>query len=264
MPEAGERAPILPLLPIAVMIMLESLSQTSLVAAFLAGLLSFVSPCVLPLVPSYLMYITGLSLNQLTDSVEQHRLRKTIVVNALLFIMGFSLVFIAFGASASLIGQILTDYQHLIRKVGGVFIILFGLCLTGMLQLRFLMIEKRLHLRTRPAGYAGSLLIGATFAAGWTPCIGPILGSILLYASTKGSAAYGLKLLAVYSLGLALPFLIASLAINTFLSRVKAFHRFMRVIMVVSGLILIAFGIMLLSNPVSRLAALFPDLGIRL
>src|SRR5262249_6628959 len=126
--------------------MLDSLPQTSLLAAFLAGSLSFVSPCVLPLVPSYLMYITGLSLNQLTDAAERRLERTTIVVNAFLFIVGFSLVFIAFGASASLLGQLLTDQQQLIRKVGGIIIMCFGLYTMGIVKLRFLMTEKRIHL----------------------------------------------------------------------------------------------------------------------
>jgi cytochrome c-type biogenesis protein len=165
--------------------MLDSLSPTSLMAAFLAGLLSFVSPCVLPLVPSYLMYITGLSLDQLADVDERRVARKTIVMNSLLFIGGFSLVFMAFGTSASLIGRILTDYQHVIRKIGGVVIIVFGLYVLEVVNLRFLMVEKRLHFRSRPIGYAGSFLIGATFAAGWTPCVGPVLGTILIYASTS-------------------------------------------------------------------------------
>ena len=143
-----------------------------MVAFFAKIFLSFVSPCVLSLVPSYLIYITGLSLDQLVDSDEWHGVRKTIIANALLFIAGFSLVFIAFGASASLIGLMLTDYQDLIRKVGGTFIILFGLYLIGLLKLRLLMTEKHVHLQTRPVGYAGSLLVGAAFAAGWTPSSG--------------------------------------------------------------------------------------------
>jgi len=239
------------------MIMLESLSQTSLVAAFLAGLLSFVSPCVLPLVPSYLMYITGLSLNQLTDSVERHRLQKTIVVNALSFIMGFSLVFIAFGASASLIGQVLTDYQHLIRKVGGAFIILFGLYVTGILKLRFLMIEKRLHLRTRPTGYAGSLLIGGTFAAGWTPCVGPVLGTMLLYASATDTLADGVTLLAFYSLGLGLPLFVAAMGVDHFLAYFKKVRGYIGVASKVSGLFLIVFGLLLYCDSLALLTAFF-------
>ena len=158
----------------------QSIQQISLLAAFTAGLLSFVSPCVLPLVPSYISYITGLSVEQLADAAERQRQRKPIVLNSLIFIAGFSTVFIAFGASASLIGQMLITYQDYIRKIGGLLIIMFGLYLLGVLNLGFLTSEKRLHFRNRPAGYLGSFLIGVAFAAGWTPCVGPVLAGILL------------------------------------------------------------------------------------
>lgn len=163
--------------------MTESFPHTSLLTAFLAGLLSFASPCVLPLVPSYLMYITGLSLEQLSDSTERQRRSQAIVANSCLFIAGFSIVFIAFGASASAVGRLLTDYQDFIRKVGAGTMVLFGLHLMGLVTLSWFMMEKRVHLRSRPVGYLGSMVIGATFAAGWTPCVGPLLGSMLLFAS---------------------------------------------------------------------------------
>jgi cytochrome c-type biogenesis protein len=242
--------------------MLESLPQTSLMAAFLAGLLSFVSPCVLPLVPSYLMYVTGLSLDQLSDSAERHRLRNTIVANALLFIAGFSIVFIAFGASASLIGQILTDYQHLIRKVGGVLIVLFGLYVMGILNLRFLMTEKRIHLRNRPAGYAGSVLIGATFAAGWTPCVGPVLGTMLMYASTTDTLTDGVTLLAFYSLGLGLPLFAAAMGVDRFLVSFKRVRRYHKQVSAVSGLFLIIFGVIVYSDSLALLTSFFERHGI--
>jgi cytochrome c-type biogenesis protein len=231
-------------------------------AAFLAGLLSFVSPCVLPLVPSYLMYITGLSLDQLSDSLERHRLRNTIVANALLFIAGFSLVFIAFGASASLIGQMLTDYQYLIRKVGGVFIVLFGLYLMGILNLSFLMAEKRIHLRNRPAGYAGSVLIGATFAAGWTPCVGPVLGTMLMYASTTDTFADGVTLLGFYSLGLGLPLFASALGVDRFLICFKHVREYGRAMSAVSGMFLIIMGLLIYSDSFALLTSLFERHGI--
>lgn len=194
--------------------MTESFSHTSLMTAFLAGLLSFASPCVLPLVPSYLMYITGLSLEQLNNPTERGRLRRSIAANSCLFIAGFALVFIAFGASASAVGRLLTDHQDLIRKVGAGVMILFGLHLMGIFTLSFLMAEKRVHLRTRPAGYLGSIVIGATFAAGWTPCVGPVLGTMLLYASTTDTLADGVTLLAFYSLGLGLPLFAAAMGLD--------------------------------------------------
>ena len=242
--------------------MLDSLPQTSLMAAFLAGLLSFISPCVLPLVPSYLMYITGLSLDQLSDSAERHRLRKTIVANALLFIGGFSIVFIAFGASASLIGQLLTDYQHVIRKVGGVLIVLFGLYLMGILNLRFLMTEKRIHLRNRPAGYAGSALIGATFAAGWTPCVGPVLGTMLMYASTTDTLADGVTLLAFYSLGLGLPLFAAAMGVDRFRASFRRVRRYQKAVSASSGLFLIIFGLIIYSDSLTLLTSFFERYGI--
>jgi len=242
--------------------MLESLSQTSLIAAFLAGLLSFVSPSVLPLIPSYLMYLTGLSLDQLNDAAERRRSRKTIVASSLLFIAGFSFVFIAFGASASLIGQVLIDYQHLIRKVGGVFIILFGLSLMGLLNFRILMAEKRSYLRSRLAGYTGSLLIGATFAAGWTPCVGPVLSTILLYASTTETLADGVILLAFYSVGLGLPLFVAALGVDRFLVRFKHVREYERPMSAVSGLFLIGFGLMIYNDSLALLTSFFERHGM--
>ena len=242
--------------------MLDSVPHTSLMAAFVAGLLSFISPCVLPLVPSYLMYITGLSLDQLFDAVERRRLRKTIVVNSLMFITGFSLVFIAFGASASLIGQFLTDHQQLIRKSGGVFIILFGLYVMGILNLGFLMTERRIHLRSRPAGYAGSLLIGATFAAGWTPCVGPVLGAILLYASTTETLMDGIILLVFYSVGLGLPFFGAAIGIDRFLVLFKRVRGYLGVVQAMSGALLVLFGFLVYDNSFAVLTSFFERYGI--
>jgi cytochrome c-type biogenesis protein len=242
--------------------MIELLPQTSLMAAFLAGSLSFVSPCVLPLVPSYLMYITGLSLEQLVDSAEQNRLRKTIAINALLFIAGFSLVFIAFGASASLIGRLLTDHQPLIRKVGGILIVLFGLYLLGIVKLTFLMSEKRIHFRSRPAGYLGSLLIGATFAASWTPCVGPVLGTMLMYASTTDTLADGVILLAFYSLGLGLPLFAAAMGVDRFLAYFTQVRAYVGVVSSVSGIFLIVFGLIIYSDSLALLTSFFERHGI--
>jgi len=242
--------------------MLDSLPQTSLLAAFLAGFLSFVSPCVLPLVPSYLMYITGLSLDQLTDSAERRRERTTIVTNALLFIVGFSVVFIAFGASASLIGQVLTNHQQLLRKLGGVCIMLFGLYVMGIVKLRFLMTERRIHLRSRPAGYVGSLLIGATFAAGWTPCVGPVLGAMLMYASTTDTLADGVTLLAFYSLGLSLPLFAAAMGMEQFLAYFKHVRGYLGIMSRVSGLFLVIFGLAIYNDSLTLITSLFESYGI--
>jgi cytochrome c-type biogenesis protein len=240
------------------------MNDVSIPMAFLAGLLSFLSPCVLPILPSYISFITGVSFEDLTSGEEKKRVRLLTITNSLAFVSGFSAVFISLGASSSLIGQLLYKYQGLIRIGGGILVIIFGLFISGFIKLTPLLKEKRFHLHGRPAGYLGAFLIGMTFAAAWTPCIGPILGTILLYAAAEGSTIYGLKLLTIYSLGLALPFFLSSLAINTFLSYSKVINRFMRVIMFLSGMLLIIFGIMLLSNKVRELSQLFPDFSIPL
>ena len=238
------------------------MKDVSFSLAFLAGVLSFLSPCVLPLVPSYITFITGVSFEDLKEGTDRKRIRFLTITNSLAFIGGFSLIFIALGASSSMIGGFLLQYQDWIRIIGGVLVIFFGLFVSGIIRLDFLTRERKFHLSGKPAGYVGTFLVGMTFAAAWTPCIGPILGTILLYASSKGSAAYGFKLLAVYSLGLALPFFISSLMFNSFLSYSAKIRKYMRGIMLVSGLVLIAFGVLLLTNNVRQLTALFPDIGI--
>lgn len=242
--------------------MTESIQQISLVAAFTAGLLSFVSPCVLPLVPSYISYITGLSLDQLADAAERERFRTTIIVNSLLFIAGFSCVFIAFGASASLIGQVLITYQDYIRKIGGLLIIVFGLYLLGVLKLNFLQTEKRLHFKSRPAGYLGSFLIGVAFAAGWTPCVGPVLGTILLYASTTDALTNGVALLTSYSLGLGLPLFMTALGVDRFLAYFKQVRAYLWGVTAVSGAFLVVVGVMIYANSLTMITSFLERYGI--
>lgn len=234
----------------------------SLFLAFAAGLLSFVSPCVLPLVPSYITYITGLTLEELTSETERARVRGVIIINSLLFIAGFSAVFIAFGASASLIGQLLTTYQDFIRKLGGVLIVVFGLYVMGMLKLNFLMSEARIHLKSRPAGYVGSVLVGVAFAAGWTPCVGPILGTILVYASTTDSMLTGVKLLSSYSLGIGLPLFITALAVDSFLNYFKKLRGYMYGISVASGVFLVLVGVLIYTNSLTILTGELERHGI--
>jgi cytochrome c-type biogenesis protein len=239
------------------------MKDVSFPLAFLAGIMSFLSPCVLPLLPSYVSFITGVSFEDLTTGADRRKIRYLTVTNSLAFILGFSTVFIALGASSSAVGKFMFEYQEWIRIGGGILIIVFGLFVAGFLKMDFLMRDKKVHLSGKPAGYVGTFLVGMTFAAGWTPCIGPILGTILLYASSQGSAFYGFKLLAVYSLGLALPFFISSLAMNSFLSYSKKLMRYMRVIMIISGLLLILFGILLLTNRVREFTGFLPDFGIK-
>ncbi|MCI0468792.1 MAG: cytochrome c biogenesis protein CcdA [Nitrospirae bacterium] len=237
------------------------MNDVTFTLAFAAGVLSFLSPCVLPLVPAYVSVITGLSLDELRQS-SASRITKNLG-HTIAFVLGFSTIFISLGASSSLIGHLLFKYQDYLRIFGGVLTIIFGLFIAGFLKMDFLMKDKRFHADRGPTGYIGVFLIGMSFAAGWTPCIGPILGTILIYASSQASASYGLKLLTVYSLGLAIPFILATLAINVFFTYTRKIHKFMRAIMIINGLILIIFGGMLLTNQVGRLSALFPDIGIK-
>jgi cytochrome c-type biogenesis protein len=229
----------------------------NVLVAMAAGLLSFLSPCVLPLLPSYISFVAGVSFEEVQGTVANPRTRRAILVNSLLFVLGFSLVFIALGAGATLVGQVLFAKQDLIRKIGGIFIILMGLYVAGWLRIPFLMREWRVELKDRPAGYLGALVVGITFAAGWTPCIGPILGSILTLASVSQTADTGIKMLAAYSLGLAIPFLVCSLAIQRFAVFFDRFKRFFPVVTRLSGLILIALGLLLVTDyftVLSRLA----------
>ncbi len=242
--------------------MSQSITNISLVAAFSAGLLSFVSPCVLPLVPSYISYITGLSIEQLTDATVRSKFKKSIIVNALLFIAGFTAVFVSFGASASFIGQALMTYQDHIRRIGGILIIVFGLYLLGVLNISFLKMEHRFQFRSRPVGYVGSFLIGVAFAAGWTPCVGPVLGTILLYASTTDSMINGVLLLTSYSLGLGLPLFLTALGVDRFLAYFKQARLYLWAVSTVSGVLLIIVGIMIYANTLTMITSFLEQHGV--
>ncbi len=240
------------------------MNDVSFGLAFIAGVVSFLNPCVMPLIPSYISYITGLSFKDLSGSEDRSRIRKVTLINSLLFVAGFSFIFVLLGASSSTLGRLFYQYRDIVRIAGGILIIIFGLFVAGILNLGFLMRERRFELRDRPAGLLGSFIIGMTFGAGWTPCIGPILGSILIYASTKDSVLYGMGLLGVYSIGLGIPFILSGVAINIFLSYMKKLQRYMRYVMLLSGLILIAFGIILLTNSMGLISQYMPDIGIKL
>lgn len=230
--------------------------------AFSAGFLSFVSPCVLPLIPSYVSYITGISFEDLVEGGDDKNFTKVTLYNSLAFILGFTIVFVSLGASSSYFGSLLRDYQELIMRVGGVLVIVFGLFIMGILKLDFINRDKKFHLQEKPAGYIGSVFVGIVFAAGWTPCIGPLLGSILSIATSEGSVLFGVELLLVYSIGLGIPFLITSLALNTFLRHVPKVTKHMRVITTISGLILIAIGLLLVTDRFTELSNLFQSMGL--
>jgi cytochrome c-type biogenesis protein len=220
-------------------------------AAFLAGLLSFLSPCVLPVVPSYLSYITGMS-----SAAEMQRRRHIAMVHAGLFVTGFSIIFILLGMTATAFGRMLNYYQDWLARAGGLLIIVFGLFTMGVLKIPVLMREARFDMADKPVGYLGSVLAGLAFGAGWTPCIGPILGSILLYisASPDANLGRGLPLMLSYSLGLAIPFLVAAFALERFLLWSKAFRRYIIWVERVAGALLVFFGLLLLTGQFTRLA----------
>jgi cytochrome c-type biogenesis protein len=222
-------------------------THVSIAVAFWAGVVSFISPCVLPLLPSYLTFITGMSFEDLKVA-DARAVRRATVIHSLFFILGFTIVFVAMGALFGFLGETLFQFKGIIRRVGAVLIILMGVYITGLVRLPFLDREKKVHLRDKPAGYLGSGIVGVTFAAGWSPCLGPIVGCILGLAMIGSSmnAAYGIALLLVYSIGLGVPFLLASLAFNTFLSLFNRFKRFIPVVNIVSGLMLVALGVFLL------------------
>jgi cytochrome c-type biogenesis protein len=228
--------------------------QITYIGAFVAGLLSFLSPCVLPLIPSYITYITGLSFSDLDAEHPTSVVRRKTMLHSLAFICGFTVVFVLLGASATYIGSFLKENMELLRKGGGVLIIVFGIHVTGLVPLKWLLGEKRVSLKQKPTGFLGSFLVGLAFAAGWTPCIGPILASILMIAATEEHVGQGIVLLLLYSVGLGIPFLLSSLALHRFISIFNRFKRHIRLFEIVTGFFLIFVGILIFSNWLSRLA----------
>lgn len=228
--------------------------MVDLFVALAAGLLSFLSPCVLPLIPSYLSLVSGVSLAQMR-SPEAPEVRRRVVLHSLAFIVGFSLVFVSLGASASYLGSFFLAYRGWIRLAGGVFVILIGLYLLGLFKLAFLERYFQFDLKDRPAGYLGSFLAGITFAAAWTPCVGPILGAILTLAGTAGEIGRGLSLLSAYAFGLAVPFFLSALAVDSFLRFSKAFQRYVHAVHVGAGILLLIAGVLLVTDYMSVLNA---------
>jgi len=217
-------------------------NSVSLLVAFFSGLLSFFSPCVLPLIPLYLSFITGLSIEQLD------RGNKNVLAEILLFCSGFSLVFISLGASAISFGNFLINNKNLIEIIGGIIIVLFGLHTLGLFRIKFLDYEKRLHLNSRPLNIFGSFIVGVTFAIGWTPCIGPILGTILTLAATKNTLSQGIFLLGSYSIGLAVPFILIGLSLDRFLKYFSRMKKYSRIISIIIGMLLLGIGFYLLGK----------------
>jgi cytochrome c-type biogenesis protein len=219
-----------------------------LFVAFAAGLLSFLSPCVLPLVPSYIGFLTGMSLPEMSGR------RRFALAHALLFVLGFSLVFVLLGASATALGRALNYYQLWLQRIGGALIIGFGLVCLGVIRVGFLGQERRVQVEQKPVGYVGSVLVGMAFAAGWTPCIGPVLGAILGLAATSSDLSRGMLLLAAYSAGLAVPFLLAAVALESFLGWFQRFRRYLPWVMRLSGALLVFVGLLMVTGEFTRLA----------
>lgn len=225
--------------------------------AFTAGILSFASPCVLPLIPSYLTYITGLSFQQLEGAHPSAKVRVTVLLHSICFIVGFSVVFVLLGAIAGIASN---KFQSHLREglvwletIGGLFIFLFGVHMTGLFHFGVLLGEKRVQLHRKPSGFIGTFIVGVAFAAGWTPCIGPILASILVIAASSGGVSQGIGLLATYSIGLGIPFLVSGLLFHQFLSAFNRFRKYIRIIEICTGVLLMAVGIMLMFHMMGKL-----------
>lgn len=231
----------------------------SLGIAFLAGLASFLSPCVLPIVPSYVSYVTGLTLDDLRDGGAVAR--RQAAIHSGLFILGFSLLFVGLGATATAVGRTLSRLLPLFQQVGGVVVVVFGLYMLGVLKIPALMRERRLGRSLEPVGRVGSVLAGVAFGAGWTPCVGPILASILLYAGMQGTMGRGTLLLSAYSLGLALPFFAAAVAFNWTLTRLRPLRRWLGPLERATGAFLVVLGVLLITGRFAALSGFFAGFG---
>lgn len=243
--------------------MTANIGIAEIAATFGIGFLTFVSPCVLPIIPSYLAYISGTSFEDLTDDQQTSGIRAKTFIHSLMFVLGFSLIFIILGASATFIGRFLSAHISLITKIAGAVVIFFGLHLSGLVKLNFLMQEHRMDVKEKPAGLAGSFLVGLAFGAGWTPCVGPLLGTALGLASTKDTVLSGIVLLGAYAMGMGLPFLLASLAFNHFLSYSKKLKKYMDKFTMASGIFLIVMGVLMISGLFGPLSSWIQGIFVR-
>lgn len=231
------------------------MNEVSVLVVFTAGLFSFLSPCVLPLIPSYLSFLSGVSLEEMRSGTMPGNIRRQVVLNSLFFIFGFSIVFISLGASASYLGGLFVGYRTFIRTLGGILIILVGLYLIGVFKVPFMERYLQFNLKGKPTGYFGSVLVGITFALAWTPCVGPILGAVLTLAGTSAEVNRGMLLLATYAAGLGLPFFLSALAMNSFFQFSQAFRRYIRVVHVMAGVLLLIVGVLILTDYLTILNA---------
>jgi cytochrome c-type biogenesis protein len=232
----------------------------SYAAAAGGGLISFLSPCVLPLVPAYLCLVAGTSLDQLVgdeNSSGPKGINWQVVTMAVIFVLGFSTVFILLGASASFINRLIIQHLDILSKIAGAVIIIFGIHLTGLVRIPLLYREARFNDIEQPRNWFGSYVIGLAFGFGWTPCIGPILGTILAIAASESSLGYGVSLLGVYSLGLGIPFILAAFGMNSFLKFMRRFRKYFKTVEIGTGLVLIATGVLIFSGQFQILAYWF-------
>ena len=223
-------------------------ASVGIAISFAAGLLSFLSPCVLPLIPSYVTFVTGLTLEDVQQS------RRIALVHSLLFVLGFTLIFLALGATATALGRMLGYNREWVGRVGGVLVIVLALYLLGVFDVAFFSRERRLHVATKPLGYLGTVFVGMAFAAGWTPCIGPILGAVLTYTASAADLERGLVLLGAYSLGLAVPFVLAALMIDRFIGVFQRYKHAMVWANRVAGVLLLAVGLLMLTDTMRLLS----------
>ncbi len=233
---------------------MTDLGTVPLGLAFLAGLVSFLSPCVFPIVPSYVGFVTGLTLDELRNGSGADA-RRQAAVHAALFVLGFSLVFVALGASATALGGVLRHSLPLLQQAGGVVIAAFGLYLLGVLRMGALMRERRVHLASKPAGKVGSVVVGIAFGAGWTPCVGPVLASVLLYAGFEETMLRGVLLLTMYALGLGIPFFASAVALNWFLAGSTGVRRWLVPLERAAGAVMVLVGVLLFSGRFALISA---------
>jgi cytochrome c-type biogenesis protein len=223
------------------------------IIAFSSGILSFFAPCVLPLVPSYLVFISGVSIDHL-DGPKTAKFKSVMLTHSIAFVLGFSLVFITLGISSSIIGEFLSTYQTYISRIGGILLIIMGLFTLNLIKIPFLSQEKMIHLKTKPLGFFGSFIVGIVFSLGWTPCIGPALSSILIIASTEESAWQGAYLLSMYSLGFAVPFILSALLFDQLLRFIKRYGYVVKYTTKIMGILLIIVGLLLATSNLHRLS----------
>ena len=223
----------------------QGISMASMLFALWMGVVSFISPCILPLIPSYVSYITGISYDDLVDAAARKKNIKLSLLHSLVFVAGFTVIFVLLGATVSLLGQFLIEYLKAIRIAGGVLMIVLGLFVADIVPIPFLQQDAKIHLKTRPAGFLGTFLVGIVFAAGWTPCTGPFLSSVLMQAAQAETMATGMVLLAFYSVGIGVPFILSAAAISTFLAFFNRLKRHYKAVKITSGAILIIMGLLL-------------------